>query len=221
MRLSRTAWLSLAIGIFIIAFALLYTINSGQAKEQKQLKDSLAMAQARLPKLVSEREDLESQLAQRQSELAGVESSLATAQAKFPAKVESIDYGEVLFGIADDYDLEVAKLTSEKPQEEKVPINPGDKKSENIIYTTTTFEVTLQAPGSPPVTVEAFEDYINNTIGNVLDFVNEVVTGGHFTSATIKSVDMKHLEPPEEEALEGAPKPSATIKLVIYSYEGE
>jgi len=221
MRLSRTAWLVLGIGIFVIAFATLFTINSGHAKEQEQLKDSLNKAQAQLPKLVSNREDLESQLAEQQDALAEAESLLTTAQAKFPVKVESVDYDEILFGIADDCDLEVSKLTSEEPQEAKVPINPGDKKSENIIYTTTAFEVTLQAVGSPPVTVEAFEDYIDDTIDNVLDFVKEVVTGGHFTSATIESVNMQNLEPPEDEELEGAAKPAATITLVIYSYKGE
>lgn len=62
MRLSKTAWLILGIGIFVIAFATLYTVYSRQSGEEEQLQGSLSGAQALLPKLIAEREDFESQI---------------------------------------------------------------------------------------------------------------------------------------------------------------
>lgn len=207
----------LGVGIFVIAFAVMFTINSGHVREQEQLSKRLSDVQALLPKVTSNRADLESQLAQKQDELAKAQSLLSTSKGKFPRSVESIDCGEVLFNIADKCDLGVSGLTSEAPRDEKVKVG-----EEEIIYTVTTFEVTVQAAGSPPGTVAARQTYIDETVGNILDFVDEVVTGGYFTGVTIDSVNMEKLQTPSaDEVADNTDKPQATIKLVIYSYKGE
>ena len=212
MRLSRTARLILGIGIFIIAFATLYTIYSRQSGEGEQLAASLSAAQALLPQLVAEREDLEDQLSQWESELAKAASSLNTNKARLSKSVESIECDEILFDIADDCDLEIFELTASEP---------GDKKIEDITYAVTTFEVKVRPVESPPATLGNFETYIEETVANMLDFVSTIATGADFTNATIEVVDIENLEPPDEEQLEGADKPEATIELVIYGYQGE
>jgi len=173
MKLSKTAWLILGIGIFVIAFATLYMLYSRQVGEQEQLQGSLAVAQGALPQLVSEREDLESQLTQWESQLAEATSSLAKIEASFPESVQSIEYDERLFKLADDCDLEIIELTAEEPSEEKV---------EDVTYAVTSFGVKVRGE-----------------VADILDFVNAIATSEYFTTATMEMVDMKIPEPDEEE----------------------
>ena len=217
MKLSRTAFLVLGIGIFIIAFVTLYVVYSGQSGEQRQLNDSLVTANARLPKLVSDRTDLESQLAQRQNELSGAETALSHAKANLSLPVESIDYDETLVSFARDCDLEVAKLTASEPSDLKVKGEAGE-----ITYTITTLEVTVRSAESKPSSISLFDAYISNTIADALTFIDTIAKSEGFNNATIELVRMENLKPPAtEDDLTSAPKPSATIRLVIYNYKGE
>ena len=197
MRLSRTAWLVLAVGIFVIAFACLYTINSGQAKEQGQLNSSLATAQAQLPKLVSDRGALEGQLAQQQSALAEAQSLLDKAKAGFPKSSESIEYDEILFSLAHGCDLEIMSLSAAEPSEKKV---------EDVTYFVTSF------------TVEVRSKVANGDVSNILNFVHDLATSKDFTSTTVELVNIKVVATAVGE--EPTP-PTATINFVAYSYKGE
>jgi hypothetical protein len=211
MRLSRTAMLILGVGVFVIAFATLFSINSGQSGEQWRLNDSLTTAQALLPKLVAEREDWEDQLTQWENKVTEVTSVLSRFKAKFPKSVESIEYSETLFDIARECDLEVAEVTTSEP---------CDKKVEDVVYSVTTLEVVVRAADSKPGSVTAFESYIDNTVAHILDFIDIVATSDDFTNATIELVEMNNLEPPGE--ITGCEdKPEATISLAIYGYKGE
>ena len=219
MKLGRTAWLVLGIGIFAIAFVFLYMASSRQLSEQADIKSSLTLAQNSLPKLISQREVLASQLSQQQSQLslkqsalAEAESLLSKAEAMFPESIESIDYSEILFKIAQKYNLEVNSLKASEP---------NDRKVENVIYDVTTIEIEVRPADPRPTTVEAFQKYIDDAIDNVLKFVDTVVRDGSFTNTTIEVVDMKNLDPPDEEHIEAAEKPTATIRIVVYSYKGE
>jgi septal ring factor EnvC (AmiA/AmiB activator) len=118
MKISKTALLVLGIGIFIIVFATLFTMYSRQSGDREQLNDNLAKAQALLPQLVGQRQDLEGQLTQSHEKLAKATSSLTTSEARFPKSVESIEYDETLFKIADDCDLQVVELTASEPKNE-------------------------------------------------------------------------------------------------------
>ncbi len=216
MRLSKTAWLILGIGIFVIAFGSLFMVYSRQTGEQERLEDDLSAAQALWPQLISEREDLESQLAQLESQLTQATSSLSSSKARFPKSVQSIEYDEALFDIADECDLEIMELTASEPR---------DKKVEDITYTTTTFEVVVRSKELPPSTVDKFETYIDETVADMLEFINIIATGEDFTTATIELVNMEKLEPPDAEDLEDADKaarrdmgPEATVQLIIYGF---
>ena len=122
IRLSKTALLVLGIGIFAIAFGSLYMLYSRQRQEQEQLNDTLAVVQATLPNIASEKTNWEKQLTEREGELTQLESDLTqatslldSAKTDFPESVESIEYDERLFNIADGWDLEVTILTTAKP----------------------------------------------------------------------------------------------------------
>ncbi len=216
MRLSKTAWLILGAGVFIIAFGSLFMLYSQQSGEQEWLEDSLFVAQAALPQLISEREDLESQLTQLESQLTQATSSLSSSKARFPKSVQSIEYDEALFDIADDCDLQIMELTASEPRDEEV---------EDITYTTTTFEVVVRSEELPPSTVDKFETYIDETVADMLEFINIIATDEDFNVGTIELVNMEKLEPPDAEDLEDADKatrrdmgPEATVQLIIYGF---
>jgi Tfp pilus assembly protein PilO len=193
MRLSRTAWLILGIGVLVIALGTLYMVYSRQVSEQQELAASLSTAQARLPKVISDRQAAEAELTQWQDKLAEATSLLDKSQAQFPGSAESIEYDEVLFEIADSCDLEVMSLTASEPR---------DKKVEDVTYTVTTFEVEVRGE-----------------VDDILDFIHDIATREYFTTATVELVNIKVPEAAEDE--EETKPPEATISLVGYSYKGE
>ncbi|MCX6011644.1 MAG: hypothetical protein NT134_05260 [Chloroflexi bacterium] len=60
-----------------------------------------------------------------------------------------------------------------------------------------------------------FEMEVRGEVSNILSFINNVTTGGYFDSATVELVNMEVPKPDEDKT------PTAVIKLIIYSYEGE
>lgn len=219
MKISKTAWLILGIGIFVIAVASLYVVYFQQGREQERLNDSLSVAQQTLPKLASEKDDwgrqltqLGSQLARLKSELARATSLLAESKTSFPKSVESIEYDERLFKIADDWGLEITSLTASEPGDKKVEVEVGDIKVEDVTYFVTSFTVDVKGE-----------------VTDILDFINTIATSEYFTTATVELVSIDVPEPLSREErgnltageIEEAERPSATITLVIYGYKGE
>ena len=134
--------------------------------------------------------------------------------------MDSIDYDETLFRIADDCNLEIMSLTASEPENEEV-------KGTDITYTVTTFEVVVRSQETPPSTVDEFETFIDETVANMLDFIDDITTSEEFNVGTIELVGMENLEPPAsadlEEADEAARRdlaPQATINIVIYGFSG-
>jgi hypothetical protein len=210
MKLSKTALLVLGIGIFVIAFAALFSISSGQKGEQAQLSDNLTAAQNLLPKLIAERQDLEDQLAQREDEVAKAESALDKSEARYPKSVESIESDETLFLMADECDLRIIDLTASEPANQ-------DEKESDITYAVTTLEVMVRSTESPPSTAGDFEMYIDEFVDNVLEFIHVIATSEEFNIGTIELVSVDDLEPPEE-VEESEVGPQATITITIYGY---
>lgn len=215
MRLSRTAWLILVIGVFVIAFAGLYMIYLREQQAQEPLNEALAVAQTVLPKLTTEATNLENALTEMEDRLAQAKSHLQTAKAIFPTRrVESIEVDEVLFGIADNWDIEITNLTATEPGDQIVPVEVEieDIEVEDIDFTVTTF--TVQVKGA---------------VADILDFIHTIVNHQDFDSATVELVNIVVPEPltlaekegKSEEDIEEAEIPSATLTLTIYNYQGE
>jgi hypothetical protein len=210
MKLSKTALLVLGIGIFVIAFAALFSISSGQKGEQAKLSDNLTTAQNLLPKLIAERQDLEDQVAQWESEVAKAESALNESEARYPKSVESIEFDETLFLMADECDLRIIELNASEPADQ-------DEKEADITYAVTTLEVMVRSKESPPSTAGDFEMYIDETVDNMLELINVIATSEEFNISTVEIVDIEDLEPPEE-VEENEVGPQATIKTIMYGY---
>ena len=214
MKFGRTSQVILGVGLFAIGFGSLYSIYLGQESEQEELNSNLSVAQATLPKLVSQKQDLESQLTRLESDLAEARTSLSNIKVGFPKSVESIEYDEVLVRIADECDLEIIKVTATEPADEEIESEPIDEEVETV---TVTYAAT------------SFEVGVKGKVVDILDFVNAIATGDDFTTATAKLVSISIPEPLTEaekeelteEEIEEAEMPTATTKLVIYSYKGE
>jgi len=160
MRLSKKVWLIVVIVIFAIVLGVLFSIYSGQVGERNELNNKLSNAQTLLPGLVANREKLEDRLTQ-------AESSLDKSQAKFSQSVKSIEYGEDLFEIADDCNVDLTSLS---------PSTPTSIKLGAVTYSVSSFAMVVQG-----------------NVDNILDFIYAIRTGEDFQlpwSADLKGVNM-------------------------------
>ena len=157
MNLSRKVWLILGAIIIIAAIIIVGVVYFRQAGERDVLNNRLSEAETRLPVLTASRDEQENQLA-------SAESLLEASQAQFPESVESIEYGEYLFEIADDCNVNLASLKFPKPT---------DKKIGAVTYSV----VSLSLP-------------ISGTLEDIFDFIDTIRTDERFASADVKSVYM-------------------------------
>jgi hypothetical protein len=189
MKLSKIGLWILGIGIFVIASAVMVALHASQSGDAKQLEENLEVTQAVLATLVSDREDMTGQLAQMENELDEAEAAYFRSQGKFPKTVASIEYDEEIFSIADDNNLEVMSLVASEPRESDV---------EEITFNTTNFEVEVRG-----------------TVSHILNFIDDVVNGEYFDSASVEMISMEVPKPGQDK------QPTAVLQIIIYSYEGE
>lgn len=165
MKLSKIGWWILGIGFFVIAAAVMVALHAGQSSDVKQLEENLTVTQDALNTLVSNREEMTSQLAQMESELGEADSAYIRSQTKFPKTTPSIEYDEEIFSIANDNDLEVMKLIASEPRASKL---------EDILFAITVFEVEVQG-----------------SVSNILNFIDDVANGEYFDSSFLEMVNME------------------------------
>lgn len=160
MKLSRKVGLIVVIVIFAVALGILFSIYSGQVKERNELSDRFSYAQTLLPGLIDNREEKEDELTQ-------AEALLAAGQAQFPESVESIEYDDDLFEIADDCNVDITSITASKPTNKTV--------------------------GTVTYSVSSFVVVVKGSIDNILEFIYALRTGDDFQlpwSAEVNSVNM-------------------------------
>jgi len=158
VKLSKKVLLIVIVVIFAVALGVLFSIYSGQNGEKAALNERLSQAQTLLPDLIDNREAKEDELTQ-------AESLLAASQAQFPESVESIEYGDDLFEIADNCNVNLATLTAKKPANQTMGA---------VTYSTSSFNVVVQG-----------------SIGNILEFIYALRTGDDFRlpwSAEVTSI---------------------------------
>jgi type IV secretory pathway VirB6-like protein len=146
--------------ILVAALAVLFTIYSRQAADRNDLNDKLDRARILFTGLGAQKEALQDDLAQAQS-------SLNTSLAEFPRVVESIEYGDDLFEIAADCNVQITSLSGSVP---------ADKKVGGVTYSVSSFGLT-----------------VSGTTENMLKFIYAIRTGDDFQlpwAADVKSVNM-------------------------------
>lgn len=147
MKLSKKVGLIVVIVIFAVALGVLFSIYSGQNGERAQLNERLSRSQTLLPGLINNRETKEDELTQ-------AEALLQANQAQFPESVESIEYGDDLFEIADDCNVVLTKLTASKP--------------------------TSKTVGTVTYSISSFTVVVQGSIDNILEFIYALRTGDDF-----------------------------------------
>jgi hypothetical protein len=147
MKLSKTARLIVIIVIVAVVLGVLFPIYFRQAGERDGLNDKMDRAQILMTGLSANKESLEDELAQAQS-------SLSTSLAGFPESVESIEYDDDLFKIADDCNVGISSITALPPTNKKV--------------------------GAVTFTVSTFTIMIKGSMDNILDFIDTIRIGDDF-----------------------------------------
>ena len=200
IKLSTTSWIFLIIGIFGILVLSLNVAESQQSQEQDQLNEEIALVQKRLGKYPAQQ--ISAQKEELESRMAEAESQLKVDKVGLYWSTESIEASDALFEVAEASLTEVTGISS-----------PG----------VTTEELEGATFSVLPLTV-TIEGDVLNLVDFVYKWTHEYPTG------VVQSVAITVPEPPEEEEeVEGAAaateteeeKPSATINLLIYSYEGD
>jgi len=157
MKISRKVWLILGAVILVAALASVCVVYFQQAGEREDLNARLSRAQTLLPGLTANKNDLENQLAQ-------AESSLEPNKAKFPESVESIEYGEYLFEIADDCNVNLASLNFPRP--------------------------TSRTVGAVTYSVVSLALPVSGTLTDIFEFIDTIRTDERFASTDVKSVNI-------------------------------
>ncbi len=201
MKLITRILIILGVIIFAAAAVFLYLRYSGQISEQKQLKSDISQAEGILTKLVSEESGLKSQLADAESRLDQANSLLNTTQAVFPATVQSIEYHEKFFEIADNCSLLLTNITASAPGSAK-----EGTKEQPVNYEVTSFTVVVE--GIIPETESIYavsewsKGYIDGTVANILKYVNAIASGDYFVTATVESVNIGIPEPLTDQTID-------------------
>lgn len=212
MKLGKTSLLILVLGIFIIAFGSLGLTRSQQVEKKSQLENEIAIAEARLDnlhlkELYTQQEGLEEELNDAQSHLEVVKAALWQS-------IESADVTESLFQIASASGVEIISIGSSdigegelngiKCSVVKLTIRVEGDLANLISYVTTlntdldTGLVTSAEIGIPSDTQEEMEG----------------AAAGEEEEEEEGTGEDEEAETEEEE------KTTATIQLIIYSYEG-
>jgi hypothetical protein len=157
MKLSRRVWLILGAVIIVAALIVVGMFYFRQAGELGDLRDRLAEAQKDLPTLTTDKNTQQDRLTQ-------AESLLDTSQAKFPESVESIEYGEYLFEIADDCNVNLASLSFPKP---------NDKKIGAVTYSV----ISMSLP-------------VSGALADIFDFIAAIRTDARFASTEVKVISI-------------------------------
>lgn len=214
MRFGKTAWITLTAGVLIIAVVAVYMLYLQEKREQTQLNDTLTTTQNAVPLLASEMASLESTLAELQDRLDQAVERLQAAKANFPDGTESIEVDELLFKLADDWGLAIVSLSAKEPRAEEVKIEGLEEEAgiDTITFDTTYFYVDVRGE-----------------VDDILKFISAIVNHNDFITAGIDLVNLQVPETLSDEEKEGLTDeeiaeeetPSATVDIIIYSYEGE
>ena len=153
MKLSKTSWLILAAGIFIVVFASLGITRSQQLQEQEQLDDELTVAEMRLNKF--QVKQLRQQQEELQKQVDGSTMQLTAAKDKLRQTIDSINVTDEFFEIARSRSIEVVGISSS---------NIGSEELGNIVYSMITLNATVAGDTS-------------NLISFVIRLNNDFTTG--------------------------------------------
>jgi len=112
LKFSKTGFLILSAGIFIVVLAGLGIARSGQVKEQNKLGTDLASSQLRLDKVDTTQSQY--QLDELKQQLNDSEQQLMEVKDKLRQKIDSVDVSDKFYEIAKYYSVNVTVMGTSK-----------------------------------------------------------------------------------------------------------
>jgi hypothetical protein len=106
--ISKTSWMILGTGVFIIALAGLGVARSGQMQEQKKITEELALNTARLNNLQASPVDI--QVNEFEETVKNAQSRTADIKAQLKQAILSVDVADKFYEIADYYSVNVTSM---------------------------------------------------------------------------------------------------------------
>jgi len=202
IKLSKTGWLILSAGVFVVILAGLGVTRSQQMREQNRMNEELSLSETRLDKL--DITDMRRQLEDLDQKVQEGESQLDDARERLHQTIVSVDVTDEFFKIAEYSGVTVMSLSTSAIASNE-----------------------LEGIGLQTIALSA---QVEGDFEKIIDFVINLNNGyatGYVESAQI-NIPIPEVAPAEgEEAGEDeivAPVEESTsvaIQMLVYSYEGE
>jgi type II secretory pathway pseudopilin PulG len=158
MKISSRAGLIVIIVVIVAALVGLYTgVYSRQAAERNDLTERLDRAQVLQSQLSASKSDLEGQLASAQSQV-------DMSRTKFPQAIESIEYGENIFELVEECNLQLATLSFPRPA--------------------------ARTEGSVTYSVVSLTLPVSGSLENIFKLIDLIKTDPRFASTRVNSVNL-------------------------------
>jgi hypothetical protein len=210
IKLSKTSWIILSAGVFIVVLAGLGLTRSQQMSEITKLDSERSQYEMNLGKIQTTQ--LSQQLENLKGKVDEAESQLKDAQAKLNQTVISVDVADEFFKIASYSSVNVTRLTTTVIAQSKI---------EGISVST--------------ISISAVVEGLKK---NIVDFIYNINNGyitGNIQTAIIDfdgHIDEENPESDEGSGEESSAEPregeeleiglaTATVNMMIYSYEGK
>jgi hypothetical protein len=189
LKLSKTSWLILAAGVFLVVLAGLGLTRSQQLKEQTRLDDELSMSEKRLATLQTAQ--LSQQLEDLRVNVEEAQAQLEEAQARLRQTVVSVDVTDEFFKIAEYCSVNVTTLST---------TTISQTKYKDLTFSTIALTATVSGKKA---------DIINF----IISLNNGYVTGN------LQSAQVTFNEAFQEDGTEEPELDAAIVNMMIYSYE--
>ncbi len=170
MKLGKTAWAFLAIGLFVIVVAGLILAYNEHSREQIRLQQELSLTQDILAKYTPEK--LSSRQEEVENQLARAESELEAAKANLRRSIESIEATDTIFAAARASSVGVLHVRSLGTPASQV-------REEGLTLTFLSFSVKVEGdiPDLVNFVVELNSKFPGGAVESVEIIVHEVVEG--------------------------------------------
>ena len=202
IKLSKTGWLILSAGVFVVILAGLGVTRSQQMREQNRMNEELSLSETRLDKL--DITDMRRQLEDLDQKVQEGEAQLDDARERLHQTIVSVDVTDEFFKIAEYSGVTIMSLSTSAIASNE-----------------------LEGIGLQTIALSA---QVEGDFEKIIDFVINLNNGyatGYVESAQI-NIPIPEAAPAEgEEAGEDeivAPVEESTsvaIQMLVYSYEGE
>jgi hypothetical protein len=226
MKISKITWIILGVVILIAAVGLLYMAYNKQLQQQDQYKSQISANQASVASLVTQQQKIQSQLTTLQADIEkkkqavdAANQALAAARSAWTDNntVETIEYEEKLFSLADGWKLAVSVTTGSEENAQPVQLV-------NFLTTEFTVTVTGQPLTSGFAELSEYQSYVYGKVNDIVSFLGALNQDPLFARARIDLVSVTVPDMPltqEDLVTQGinVGQPTATVSITVYTYK--